>query len=128
MKRAVSFCEVCDRLASGRRDCQFRIAFNCLKSYHLDKSHTPCGAVAGLEELGQCGVKVSLLDWRVDETANSDGAPKGGAGLTGQRKHHERSCDHLEDQPKNRGVSQAQHDVRFENLLKLRIDPLCHKT
>ncbi len=104
------------------------IACVALKSYHLDKSHTPCGAVAGLEELGQCGVKVSLLGWRVDETANSDGAPKGGARLTGPRKHHERSCDHLENHPKDRGISQIPHDVRFENLLKLRIDPLCHKT
>jgi len=65
---------------------------------------------------------VSLLSWRINETAYSDGAPKGGAGLTGPRKHHERSCDHLENHAKNRGISQVPHDVRFEALLKRRID------
>ncbi len=85
------------------------------------------GAAGGIEELGQCGLKVSLR-WRINETAYSDGAPKGGVGFTGQRKDHERSCDHLEDHPKNRGISQVPHDVRLEALLKRRIDLLRHKT
>jgi len=88
------------------------------------------GAAGGIEELGQCGLKVSLLilGWSIDETAYSDEAPKGGAGLAGPRKHHERSCGNLENHPKNRGISQVPHDVRFETLLKRRIESLCRKT
>jgi len=113
-----------DRQAAPRMDAGGAgfLAIVALKSYHLDKSHTLCGAVAGFEELGQCGLKVSLLGWRTDETAYSDGAPKGGARLAGPRKHHDRSCGNLENHSKNRGISQVPHDVRFEALLKRRID------